>query len=229
MIVRINQFTTPRPETEAGWAGSGRLGPLGPGWPGELQAYEVLILDQDEQKRPLPEDFRRLQMRQLIPQAVAALRELGDGLVVRLDGPLAERELLPAYRHLTDPAGAGRFAMSGVEKFDPAPQEVLAGVRLEPVDRSLPALCADAALGLERSVRMRVFGVPENIVNPLIEIDAPDDGRWAEVLPRAGFVLGTVKGLLALHVLTARFDAVTLKARLMRQLLSAAQAAKPPA
>lgn len=227
MIVRINQFDAPRPDTDAGWPASGRTGPLGAAWPAGVRAYEVLILEEDEQKRPLAETFRQHQVRQLIPQAVAALREPGEAIVVRLDGPLAERELLPAYRHLTDAAGVGRFAMSGAEKLDVHPHDVLAGVRVEPSEPTLHALCADASLGLDRGVRLRVFGVPEDLVNPLIDIDGPDDRRWADVLARAGFVLSSVKGLLALHVMTERFDAATVKGRLMRQLLSAAQGVKP--
>jgi hypothetical protein len=228
MIVRINQFDAPRPDAEAGWPASGRLGPLRPAWPEGVRAYEVLILQHDEQKRPLPDAFRQQQMRQLIPQAVAALREPGEAVVVRLDGPLAEHELLPAYRHLVSTAGEGRFAVSAAAKLEPEPYDVLASVRLQPGEASLAAICADAALGLERSVRMRVFGVPEELVNPLLDIDAPDDERWRDVLAGAGFVLGTASGLLALHVLTTRFDAATMKARLMRRLLSAAQGAKAP-
>ena len=225
MIVRINQFDAPRLDAEAGWPASGPLGPLAAGWPAGARAYEVLILEQDEQKRALPEAFRQHQMRQLIPQAVAALREPGEAVVVRMDGPLAERELLPAYRHLADPTAAERYAISRAAKPDPGPQEVLAGVRVQPAaDPSLQAMCADAALGLERSVRMRVFGVPEELVSQVIDIDSPDDGRWADVLSRAGFVLSTVRSLRSLHVLTTRFDAATVKSRLMRRLLSAAQA-----
>jgi hypothetical protein len=229
MIVRINQFDAPRPDVEAGWPASGRLGPLGAAWPAGVRAYEVLILEHDEQKRPLPDAFRQQQMRQLIPQAVAALREPGEAVVVRLDGPFAERELLPAYRHLASSPGETRFAVSGVAKLGAGSSEVLGGARLQPTDRALATLCGDPALGLERAVRMRVFGVPDELVNPLIDADAPDDERWAEILRRAGFVLGTVKGLRALHVLTARFDAATVKGRLMRQLLSAAQGAKASA
>lgn len=227
MIVRINQFDAPRPDAEAGWPSSGRLGPLGAAWPTGVRAFEVLILEQDEQQRPLSEAFRQQQMRQLIPQAVAALREPGEAVVVRLDGPLARRELLPAYRHLTDATGEGRFAVSAAGNVDAGAHELLAGVRLQPTDSSLAALCADAELGLERSVRMRVFGVAGEMVNPLLDIDAVQDERWSDVLARAGFVLGTVRNLLALHVLTVRFDAATVKGRLMRQLLSAAQGAKP--
>ena len=223
MIVRINQFDAPRPESEAGWPADGRLGPLLAPWPEGTKAYELLILEQDEQRRPLAEGFRQQQLRQLIPQAIAALREPGEEVVVRLDGPLADRELLPALRHLTDPAGVGRFAVSGVTKTDSDPREVLTGVRIQPTVQSLQMLCGDGSLGLERSVRLRAFSVPEGIVNDVIEIDSPDDARWADVLRRVGFVLSTVRGMLALHILTARFDAPTLKSRLMQRLHSLAQ------
>lgn len=223
MIVRINQFDAPRLDAEAGWPASGRLGPLGGGWPAGVRAYEVLILEQDELKRPLAEGFRQQQMRQLIPQAVAALREPGDAVVVRLDGVLAERELLPAYRYLTDPAGGGRYAVSAAAKLGAAPEEVTAGVRLQPGDGSLAALCSDLALGLERSVRLRAFAVAEERVGPLLEIDAPDDGRWPEVLGGASFVVSTTSRLRGLHVHTARFDAATVKERLMKRLIEAAR------
>lgn len=218
MIVRINQFDAPRPEAESGWPGDGRLGPLLAPWPEGTRAFEILILDTDEQRRSLAEDFRRQQLRQLIPQAVAALREPGEAVVVRLDGPLAERELVPAYRHLTDPSGHGRFATSCARKLEPGPRETLAAVRVQPTDSALQALCGDAALGLERSVRLRALSVPEELAEVVIDIDSPDDERWADVLGRAGFVLSSVRGMLALHILTARFDATAVKARLMQRL-----------
>src|SRR5688572_29597733 len=105
MIVRINQFDAPRPESEAGWPPDGRLGPVLAPWPEGTRAYEILVLEQDEQRRPLSESFRQQQLRQLIPQAVAALRQAGEQIVVRIDGPLAEREIFPAYRRLTDANG----------------------------------------------------------------------------------------------------------------------------
>jgi hypothetical protein len=224
MIVRINQFDAPRPESEAGWPAEGRRGPLLAPWPDGTRAFEVLILEQDETRRALPEAFRQQQLRQLIPQAVAALREPGEEVVVRLDGVLADRELLPAYRHLTAPDGTGRFAVSGADKFEPGPRETLTSVRVHPpAPDALQRLCADMAVGLERSVRMRAFSVPEPLVNVLIDIDSPDDERWADVLAKSGFVLSTVFGLRALHVLTARFDAVAVKSRLMQRLSSLAQ------
>src|SRR5687767_5957320 len=109
MIVRINQLEVGRVEQEAGWASGGVLGPVRYDWPADARSYEVLILDRDEQSRPLAEKFRQGQMRQLIPQAVAALREPGEEVVVRLDGLFAEGELLPALSHLTAPDGQGRF------------------------------------------------------------------------------------------------------------------------
>ena len=229
MIVRINQFDAPRPESESGWPADGRLGPLLAPWPQGTRAFEVLILEQDETRRALPEAFRQQQLRQLIPQAAAALREPGEEVVVRLDGVLAERELLPAYRHLTDAEGNGRFAVSGADKFEPAPRETLTSVRIHPATPDgLQKLCGDMALGLERSVRMRLFSVPEPLVNVLIDIDAPEDERWADVLNKSGFVLSTVRGMRALHVLTARFDANAVKGRLMQRLTSLAQQPQRP-
>src|SRR4051794_7562294 len=187
MIVRINQFDAPRPEAESGWPADGRLGPLLAPWPEGTKAYEILTLEQDEARRPLTEQFRQQQLRQLIPQAVAALGEPGEEIVVRLDGPFAERELMPAYRHLTDPQGAGRFAAAPLAKLDTAPAEVLTGVRIQPNAEGLQRLCADPALGLERSVRMRVFSVPGDVSAALVDTDSPDDERWAELLGKAGF------------------------------------------
>jgi hypothetical protein len=225
MIVRINQFDAPRPESEAGWPSEGRLGPILAPWPEGTKAYEILILEQDEQRRPLSDSFRQQQLRHLIPQAVAALREPGEETVVRLDGPLGERELLPAYRYLTDPSGQGRFAISGVEKLDDTAKEIHAGVRIAPTPERLTALCGDSAVGLERSVRLRVLCVPEAITNTVLEIDSPDDERWADVLGKTGFVVSTVRGMLALHILTARFEAPVVKSRLMQRLTAAATAA----
>ena len=223
MIVRINQFDAPRPEAEAGWPAEGALGPLVTPWPADTRAYEILILDHDEQRQPMAEDFRQQQLRQLIPQAVAAFREPGEEIVVRMDGPLADREILPAYRHLTDSLGEGRFAVSGAAKFDPAPHDTYASVRIQPTARSLQTLCADMALGLERSVRMRVFSVPEELVRVVLDIDSPEDERWPNVLERVGFVLATVRNMRGLQVLTSRFDASAVKGRLMKRLTSLAR------
>src|SRR5688572_4568282 len=132
MIVRINQFEVGRVEQEAGWASGGMMGPVRYEWPTDARSYEVLILEQDEQRRPPGEKFRQGQMRQLIPQAVAALREAGEEVVVRLDGPFAKNELLPALSHLTDDDGRGRFTVTEVQKLDPQPLEMIASVRLQP-------------------------------------------------------------------------------------------------
>src|SRR5688500_1902127 len=228
MIVRINQFDAPRPESEAGWPGEGRLGPLMAPWPEGTRAFEVLILEQDETRRPLAEAFRQQQLRQLIPQAVAALREPGEEVVVRLDGPLAERELLPALRYLTAPDGGGRYALAPTAKLDLSPAEVISGVRIQPSAQMLQSLCGDGAIGLERAVRLRAFSVPEDLAATLVEVDGLDDERWPDLRRRVGFVLSTVREMRALHILTARFDSAGVKTRLMERLRSLAQPPQPP-
>ena len=229
MIVRINQLDPSRAEADSGWPTSGPTGPLR-GTPGALpgaKVFELLILEQDEQGRPLSETFRRAQLRQMLPQAIAALREASEEVVLRLDGTLADGELLAAFRWLTDSDGRGRFAFSAAQKLDPGPQEVHCAVRVHPSPRLLASICGDMALGLERSVRLRAVCVPEDLVNAALGLATPDDARWGEVLPRAGFVLGTTRGLRSLQIVTARFDATTLKSRVMRRLMSAATGAAP--
>src|SRR5579862_4793532 len=105
MIVRINQVEAAQIEKDSGWSG-GQQGPiLGGAWPADMRAFELVILGQDEQQRPLTETFRQTQLRHIIPEAAAALREKGEECVVRLDGPLADGELLAAFRRLTDATG----------------------------------------------------------------------------------------------------------------------------
>ena len=220
MIVRINQLEPLRAEDEAGWPPQRGLGAIEYARPDETHVYEVLILDRDEQHQPLSDSFRQQQLRQLIPEAVAALRESGEELVLRLDGPLAPRELLPAYGHLTDSDGRGRFAISPARKLDPHPMAVVSSVRVHPSAQLLSALLSDPALGLERNVRMRVFTVPENLVNPLLDMDALDDERWSEILSQCGLVLGTSRGLRSLHARTRRLDPTEIRARLTQRLIA---------
>jgi hypothetical protein len=230
MIVRINQLDASRAEADSGWPAGGPTGPLrtDPGALPGAKVFELLILEQDEQGRPLSETFRRAQLRQMLPQAIAALREPGEEVVLRLEGPLADGELLAAFRWLTDSDGRGRFAFSAAHKRDHGPQEVMCAVRVHPSPRLLASICGDMALGLERSVRLRAASVPEDLVNVALGLATPDDARWDDVLPRAGFVLGTTRGLRSLQVATSRFDAGTVKSRVMRRLMSAAAAGPAP-
>src|SRR5687768_13646365 len=103
MIVRINQLDASRAEADSGWPAGGPTGAIrtaSGGPPPGARVFELLILDQDEQGRPLSETFRRAQLRQMLPQAIAALREPGEEVVLRLDGALADGELLAAFRWL---------------------------------------------------------------------------------------------------------------------------------
>jgi hypothetical protein len=227
MIVRINQLDAARVEQDAGWPAVGPLGPLGgvpsasPS-PGELRSFELLILGHDEQNRPVPDVFRQAQLRQIIPHALIALREGEEEIVVRLDGPLAEGELLSGFRWLTEADGRGRFAVSGAQKLEDTPTEVIGGIRLQPSPGRLAGLCADGGLGLERSVRLRAFCVPGALVNTALEIADPDDARWGDVLDGAGVTLGTTRGLRSLHIQSRRLDAPALKSRIMRRLIALA-------
>jgi len=219
VIVRINQLDRERAEQDSGWGTHGHTGPIAKGWPQGVHAYEVLILDRDELNKPLAAGFRQQQLRQLIPEAAAALREPGEQLVVRLDGPLAPRQLAPAFAYLTESDGRGRFAVSDARKLDVSPIDVTTSVRLQPSVQALTNLCADLSLGLEKGVRLRVFAVPEAFVNPLLDVGSLDDERWAEILPQCGFVLSTARGLRAFHVLSRRLAPPEMRARLTQRLV----------
>jgi hypothetical protein len=225
MIVRINQFDIARADDFAGWGHSGLQGPLDYTWPASTHAFELVILEADEKNQPLPLPFRQAQVRRLIPELILALLAPEERIVLRLDGPMAEGELLPAFGQLTDAQGAGRFVVSEIQKLQAPAGETIGSIRLAPTAAHLPRLCADEALGLERQVRLRAFAVPEELVNPLLDTTAPDDERWIEILPRAGFMLGSTHGLESLQILSRQFTPDEAKARLTRRLLGEAATA----
>ncbi len=228
MIVRINQIDATRAEQEAGWASQGMLGPLRYDWPQETRAFEVIILEQDERHEALNESFRQSQLRLMVPQAIAALREPGEEIVMRLDGPIADGELLGAFRHLTETDQTGRFFISEVQKLEPAPLEVIGSVRIQSSPQGCSRICLDPDVGLERAVRLRAFSLTEEWVPRLMEIESADDDRWAEVLPHVGFVVGTSRGLHALQIVSRRLTPPELKSRLLQRLLAAASAKPAP-
>src|SRR4051812_13027864 len=120
MIVRINQFDPANAEPYSGWGEEGLHGPIVYDWPDDSHAFEVLILESDEQQRALAPAFRTSQLRRLFPEILQSMMEHGEQIVARLDGPVAAGELLGAMRYLTDDSGKGRFAVSPAEQLDPA-------------------------------------------------------------------------------------------------------------
>src|SRR5438874_1696344 len=82
VIVRINQFDAHQAEALAGWPQRGRYGPVEHRWAADTQAYEVLILDTDENGQPVSDNFRQAQLRQLIPEVLAALRHGGEEVIL---------------------------------------------------------------------------------------------------------------------------------------------------
>src|SRR5438105_9776738 len=116
MIVRINEFDPANAEPYSGWAADPFRGAIQFDWPANTHAFEILILENDEQRQHLPVAFRQEQLRRLIPQIVESLRGSGEHIVIRLDGPLAHGELIESFRYLVDDKGAGRFAFSGATR-----------------------------------------------------------------------------------------------------------------
>jgi hypothetical protein len=219
MVVRINQLGVSATPDAAGWPVHDLAGPIKFQWPKEIQLYEVLILEQDEDRRRLQDAFRQQQLRTLIPVAVEALLEENEQLVVRLDGVLAKSELAPALNQIIGSSDPTRYAVSDIRKLDEESPAIAASIRVYTSLHLLSTLAADESVGLERTVRLRAFAAPEAMVNPLLDIDSVQDERWNEILPQCGFVLSTTMGLRSLQVLTRRHDAVAVKARLTQRLL----------
>jgi hypothetical protein len=219
MIVRINQFDPPRAEPSAGWPATGLAGPVKYTWPADTHAFELLILDRDEQQHALTEGFRQKQLRQLIPDVIEALREPGEEIVARLDGPLAENEIIGAFEHIVEPDGAGRYAFSAAERLENNSPAPVVSVRLHLTTPRLAMLCNDMNIGLERLVRLRVLSIPVGLVSVFLDTNEIDDERWSDLIPQSSIFLSTVRGLQAIHLLTRRFDPIEARTRLMQRLV----------
>jgi hypothetical protein len=223
MIVRINQLALADAEQLAGWPDRGLSGPVQYEWPEETHAVELLILDVDEKRQPLGAEFRLRQLRQLIPQAIAALKEPSEEIAVRLDGPIDRGQLLGALDYVARGEGCGRYALSAIQRFEEDAAPPVASLRIHCTVERLGALCADPSIGLERDVRLRAFAVPEALLNPLLDIADLDDERWEEILPQAGLILSTTRSLGSLQLLTRRLSPPEIRQRLMGYLLDQAQ------
>ncbi len=138
--------------------------------------------------------------------------------MIRLDGAMLRGELVGGFGHLTEAHGYGRYAVSSVGKLEMDPDETMGSIRFQLLPQQAGRLCGDVGVGLERSVRMRAFGVPGELVNPLLDTHELDDERWGDILMRCGFVLSTSTGLRSVQIITSRLDAAGMKERLAMQL-----------
>ena len=223
MIVRINQIELANAEPDAGWAGGTLASGFTHGWPTSTRVFELLILSEDEKKQPLTDAFRRQQLRQMLPQTAIALRSPGEHVIARFDGPVAGKELLPAWRHLTESDGAGRFCFSSVMRAEDPAATVIGSVRTAPSWKALCAIAADADLGLESAVRARLFLAPEELAPLLLETADPDDAAWEALLAECSFLIGTTMGLRSLLIFSRTLDAVQVKQKIMQRLMSVAR------
>jgi hypothetical protein len=219
MIVRINQFEPANAEPYSGWGDDGLRGAILYDWPDDTHAFEVLILESDERQRQLAASFRQTQLRRLLPEVLAALAEPGEQIVARLDGPLATNELLGAMKHLSDTNGQGRFAVSGCQRLQHDAPPPIASIRMHLSFQRLAILCMDPNAGLDSDVRLRVFLLPEAQVNDALEANELDDERWPGILSGAGIVLGTMRSMQSIYLMTRRLDSTQARQRILKRLL----------
>jgi hypothetical protein len=229
VIVRINQIDPqqfegdPQSPASPAWPADGPTGRIHIQW--TPRAYELLILDQDELHKPVPDAFRQQQLRKMIPLAAAALAERGQVLILRLDGPVSAGELLPALAHLaTGMTGPQtRFACSEFQKLQSTGPATVASLRIAATPIVAGILCGDENIGLPRSVRLRAMAVPPDLVAPLLDVAATDDERWQEILPHSRFLLSTTPQLRSIRILSSSLEPAEIKSRITRQLLEVAR------
>src|SRR5438552_2874714 len=102
MILRIQEFDAIDAERLAGWdqadaVAAAAVGPIRAPLPAGTNAFELSVLETDEQQQPVTPEQRRAHVRTLAGSAAEALRGEGDSLIARLDGPVAAGELLAAF------------------------------------------------------------------------------------------------------------------------------------
>jgi hypothetical protein len=219
MIVRINQFDPANAEPYSGWGDDGLRGAILYDWPEDTNAFEVLILESDERQRQLAPAFRQSQLRRLLPEIVASLTEPGEQIVVRLDGPMANGDLPALLKHTTDSQGHGRFVFSGCAKLQNDTPPPIASLRIHLTPPRFASLCMEAGAALDGRVRLRLFLVPENLVNTLLELTDLDDPQWGQILPQAGAVVGSMRGMQSIYLLTRRVDSNQARQRILKRLL----------
>lgn len=197
----------------------GLRGAIGYEWPDDTHAFEVLILESDERQRQLAPAFRQSQLRRLLPEILAALAEPGEQIVARLDGPVAVNELIGTVKHLTDVHGSGAFAWSAAQRLAADAPPPIASMRIHLTLPRLGALCMDGSAGLDSGVRLRLFVVPEELVATALEVNELDDERWSAILGRAGVVLGSMRTMQSIYLLTRRVDSGQARQRILKRLL----------
>jgi hypothetical protein len=205
MIVRLQQFPVRDAEQIGGWPECGAIGRIAYDWPEDTGAFEVVVAETDENGRPVAGRSRRDHLKSMIPTLAQTFKEPQEIIIARLDGPCAPGELLAALNHLPQVDAPGRFALSSVEKLDASPGTCFASVRMEMDFERLETLCADPGLNLETSVRLRLFCVPEELVNTLLQISDPNDERWREILPRTSSLIQPAGGMDSIQIITSRY------------------------
>lgn len=209
MIVRLHQIDPADAEALAFWNTTDFRGAIRHTWPADSFAYQVTALDRDEQQQPVLDSIRRRRLRQLLPTILGGLAAPGYQTVLRFDGPLAENELLAVFRHAADGSMIERYCVSPIQQFGRV--AAVGSIRVLPAKSHLSLLCNDAQIGLERSVRLRVFSVPEPLVNPLLDASDLDDERWRELLTQSRYILSSVRGMLSLVLWSPTFEPDVIK------------------
>ena len=118
-----------------------------------------------------------------------------------------------------DAQGQGRFACSNAERLVHEAPPPIASLRLHLTFQRLASLCMDSAAGLDSAVRLRLFLVPESMVNHALKLNELDDDGWGEILAGAGVVMGSMRSMQSIYLMTRRVDSAEARQRILKRLL----------
>ncbi len=214
MIVRINQLDPASAEQACGWETGNACGPIERAWSADTFAYQVLILEHDEQHQPVTNAARREQIRQMLPAVIDALSGPDDRTVVRFDGPFANDGVAPAFAFAADLQRCDRFSYSAADHLAGSEDPPVVSIRLFPRSHRLAELCATCP----QPVRARIFGLPDELVDPMLDTADLDDERWRDLLPQLSFMVSSAADWLSLLIWTSKFDADETRRRITQRL-----------
>ena len=218
MIVRINQLDPLTAEHASGWEAGTLRGAVDRTWSEDTLAYQVLILDYDEQNEPLSSSDRREQVRQILPKVIDAICGPQDQVVVRFDGPFTAAGVAPAFAFAADLDRCTRFSYSACDQLADRAESPVTSIRLFPRVHHRSSLCLEPRMSLYPAVRLRAFGIADELVDPLLDTTDLDDERWRELLPGLSFMVSTSSDLLSLFIWTSQFNADQIRRRITDHL-----------
>jgi hypothetical protein len=162
--------------------------------------------------------IRREKIRQMLPTVIESLAGPDDRIVLRFDGPFSPDGLAEAFAFAAESGRCERFSYSAADRLADRTDPPITSIRLLPRTQHVSELCIDPKIGLHQTVRLRAFGVPDDLIDPLLDTADLDDERWRDLLPSIAFCLSPAKDLLSLQIWSRDYDPDEARRRITSRL-----------